>query len=201
MNTKVTSIHSAASSLASEQALRSARAGPNTTPEGGLQQLLHAVVEAGFIEDLKSIWSAYPNLEEATGRLLSRITFAWPSREKACSPAIALATIKAVKAVKRSIASGERSRTHVVGAYLGGLSSVAEDVACVRVWGYCKDNTQKLWTVDDADLAVWIAENGFTDVKFFTLDETSQNEITGTRMKLLCAIASTRDVGLVGRFH
>lgn len=163
------------------------------------QQIFEAIRREGLREDMHNIWSAYPNLEEATYRLLSRLTISWPSQEDASQSAVAVATIKAVRAVKRGIEQGERSRSEVVSAYLGGLSSVATDVAAVRVFGCHGTKSQERWSLEDADLGDWVQSNGFDQVKFFPVEELNPNDLAGTRMKLLCSIATTRDVGLVGR--
>lgn len=166
----------------------------------GLAVLTAALRDRGLEDDLRSIWTAYPNLQDATSKLLNKISIAWPSRMKPSEPAIVMATVKAVKAVKRGIANGDRSRAQVVAAYLTSLATVAEDVASVRAWGYF-GKSQERWTIEDGDLWSWAGSRRFTGIKFFAVDDPNPNDVAGTRIKLLCAIASTRDVGLVGRYH
>lgn len=165
------------------------------------RQIFEAVRSEGLKDDLQNIWAAYPNLEDATSKLLSRLSISWPSQEDSAKSAVALATIKAIRAVKRGIDAGERSRAQVVAAYLSGLATVAEDVAAVRVWGCHGAKSQERWSLEDSDLAEWVERKGFDEVKFFSVDQPNQTEVAGTRMKLLCAIATTRDVGLLGRYH
>ena len=166
----------------------------------GLAVLIAAMRDRGLDEDLRSIWTAHPNLQDATSKLLNKISIAWPSRMTPSQPAIVLATAKAVQAVKRGIPTGERSRSHVVSTYLTCLSTVADDVASIRAWGFL-GKIQERWTLEDGDLWTWADYRRFTGIKFFAVDDPNPNDVAGTRMKLLCAIASTRDVGLVGRYH
>lgn len=166
----------------------------------GVAKLLGAIAECGLHDDLRSIWGAYPNLEDATHRLLNKISIAWPARAAPEDSAVVAATIKAVRAVKECITNGDRSRAQVVGVYLAALASVADDVATVRAFG-CLGKNEERWTLEDADLLSWVHAHGFSELKFFPVDDPNPNELAGTRMKLLCAIASTRDVGLVGRYH
>lgn len=166
----------------------------------GLSVLTAAMRDQGLEDDLRSIWAAYPNLQDATSKLLNRITIAWPSRIKPSESAIVVATAKAVKAVKKGIALGDRSRAQVVATYLNALATVADDVASIRAWGYL-GKSQERWTLEDGDLWVWAGGRRFTGIKFFAVDDPNPNDVAGTRIKLLCAIATTRDVGLVGRYH
>lgn len=166
----------------------------------GLAVLTAAMRDQGLEDDLRSIWAAYPNLQDATSKLLNRITIAWPSRIKPSESAIVVATAKAVKAVKKGIALGDRSRAQVVATYLNALATVADDVASIRAWGYL-GKSQERWTLEDGDLWVWAGGRRFTGIKFFAVDDPNPNDVAGTRIKLLCAIATTRDVGLVGRYH
>lgn len=166
----------------------------------GISVLLTALTSTGLQDDLRTIWSAYPNLEEATQKLLHKISIVWPSRDDPEVPAVVKATIKAVQAVKHSIEIGERSRAEVVAAYLHELATVADDVAAIKVLGiHGKQHLR--WTLEDPDLWQWLGANGFDEIKFLMIDEPNPNEVAGTRIKLLCAIATTRDVGLVGRRH
>jgi hypothetical protein len=165
----------------------------------GLAVLLAAMSDLGLEDDLRSIWAAYPNLQDATSKLLNRISIAWPSRLKPSESAIVVAATKAVEAVKRGIAVGDRSRAQVVATYLNALATVADDVAAIRAWGYLGKN-QERWTLEDGDLWVWAGGRRFTGIKFFAVDDPNPNDVAGTRIKLLCAIATTRDVGLLGRY-
>lgn len=166
----------------------------------GLAILTAAMRERGLEEDLRSIWAAHPNLQDATGKLLNKISIAWPSRHRPAEPAVVVVTERAVHAVKLCITNGERSRAHVVSAYLTCLATVAEDVASVRAWGYL-GKSQERWSLDDGDLWAWAAGRRFNGIRFFAVADPNPNDVAGTRMKLLCAIATTRDVGLVGRYH
>lgn len=166
----------------------------------GLAVLTAAMRERGLEEDLRSIWAAHPNLQDATGKLLNKISIAWPSRLKPDEPAVVVATARAVQAVKRGIANGERSRAQVVSTYLTCLATVADDVASIRAWGYV-GKSQERWTLEDGDLWAWASGRRFNGIRFFAVDDPNPNDVAGTRMKLLCAIATTRDVGLVGRYH
>lgn len=172
----------------------------SVTLRHGLPVLLAELTNTGLQDDLRTIWSAYPNLEEATQKLLQKISIVWPSREDPNLSAVVKATIKAVQAVKHSIDVGERSRAQVVAAYLQELATVADDVATIKALGVHGKNQQR-WTLEDPDLWKWLGDSGFDEIKFMAVDEPNPNEVTGTRIKLLCAIATTRDVGLVGRRH
>ena len=166
----------------------------------GLPALLSALKDRGLRDDLLSLWEAYPNLQDATSKLLNKISISWPSRSDPCVPAIVAATERAVLGVKRGISNGDRTRSQVVAVYLNGLASIAEDVASVRACGY-KGRKQEKWTVEDTDLFTWLNYRQFSGIKFYSVGEPNPNDIVGTRIKLLCAIASTRDLGLVGRHH
>lgn len=168
--------------------------------DGEHQLLRKAVEEANLLSDMKAIWFAYPNLKEAAEKLDRMLTHAWPSRSAHGGSAVGEAVITALRRVKEGLEAREESRDFIISNFLDGLCTVAQDVAGVQAWGY--QNGKPLEQYDDSagDFEKWANANAFTEVRFFFKTETTGHEIQGTRLKLLCAVASTKDVGVVARY-
>jgi hypothetical protein len=87
-----------------------------------------------------------------------------------------------------------------VANFLQGLSTVADDVAGVIAWGYQKDKAMEQYDSAKGSFAEWSSGGGFTEVRFHFAEDQSTSEVEGTRLKLLCAVASAKDVGIASRY-
>lgn len=166
----------------------------------GMARLQQAIERAGLAYDARAIWMGYPNMEQATIRLMKLYSADWPSRRDATSSAVIEAVLAAIRNVKTGWDRDERTRDLTVANFLDGIGSIADDVAGVCAWGYEKDKPIEQYASEKGSFLEWTQASSFTEVRFYFAEEQSQREIDGTRWKLLCAVASTKDVGIVHRY-
>lgn len=201
MSSNVTSIHRASQS---EGAAQSPVAGWSSllTPIKFDDQLamVSAVSKANRLADLRGIWIAYPNLKEATERLLELISTVWPGKGGNVS-ALSEAVLRSIERVQRGMERGETTRDFVVANYLAGLGSIAEDVVALNAWGYVRDTPQEQWRLELSSFSRWANGTGFSEIRFLKRTHANPSEVEGTRLKILCSIASAKDVGIVSRYH
>ncbi len=162
--------------------------------------LLKAVEKAHLLSDMRALWIAYPNLQQATEKMAKLLTFVWPSRSASGASAVGEAVVTALRRVKQGLAVDEESRDFVVSNFLDGLLSAANDVAGVHAWGYQNGKPIEQYEDSKGSFERWANTGPFTEIRFFFRTEMSSHELEGTRLKLLCAIASTKDVGVVARY-
>lgn len=200
MSIKVTPLFPVARGHAMEEGKPSVHTLQMPLAHSELEQLLVAIQAEGLEDDQRSIWLAYPNLRVATEKLLAIFSLSWPlARDRARSMVIE-AAIVGIRAVKQAIKRDERTRAHVVAKYLGGLASAAEESAHLQAWGVHRNRPVEQWTLDQESFGDWVSRNDFQEVRFYEVNDVNRNEVDGTRMKVLCSIASARDVGVVTRY-
>jgi len=170
------------------------------TKDEGHKAFLATLQLAGMSSDLTPLWFTYPNLKEATTKLLEILSIDWPASTDLGKSAVVCATGMALARVKQGVKGGESAREFIVSNYLAGLAAVAEDVVLLRAWGYVKDRAIEQWNLEQGGFQKWASERAYTEIRFVSNPQLNMNEIKGTRMKLLCAIASAKDVGVVTRF-
>lgn len=167
------------------------------------QQLLKAVEDARLIDEMRAVWSVYPNLRQATEKLTNLLSFSWPSRHSSGQSAVCEAIVTALKRFRDGLESHEDSADFIVFNFLDGLcSGVARDVAGIQAWGYQNGRPIEQYEEDAGRFDAWAnaSVTAFTEIRFFFKTETSANQFRGTRQKVLCAIATTKDVGIVARY-
>lgn len=200
MSIKVTQLFPASNSHAIEEGKPSVHTLQVPLAHSDLDKLLLAIQAEGLEDDQQSIWLAYPNLRVATEKLLAIYSLNWPLARDSERSMVIEAAIEGVREVKRSIQRNERSRSHVVAGYLRGLAMAAEDSAHLQAWGVHRNRPVEQWTLEQESFGDWVSRNDFQEVRFYEVSDVSRNEVEGTRMKVLCSIASTRDVGVVARY-
>lgn len=155
----------------------------------------------GILQDQRALWMAYPNLQMATEKLMGIFSYVWPSSTEDGRSAVSVAAQEALRRVREGVERGENTRTLVVANYLKGLGTIASDVVAVRAWGFSKGKEVEEWNSEIQPFLQWSQSGDFSEVRFYSRIDASHVEVDGTRMKLLCAIASARDVGAMTRAH
>lgn len=168
----------------------------------GWERLGVAVHAAGVDADVRGVWMAYPNLREATSKLVGLLSSSWPSAQGFDKSAVIEAVLAAVGRVKGGLERGENGRDFVVANYLAGLGGAAEDLVRLQAWGCIKERPVEQWIHEDKRPFVeWANLGGFTEIRFYRRRQADYRELTGTRFKLLCAVASAKDVGAAARLN
>jgi hypothetical protein len=166
-----------------------------------VQHALDAEIEkAGLTYDARALWLAYPNLRDAADRLIEMLSTEWPSSRVPSASAAVQAVITAITRVKEGFAQQEISREMIVANFLHGIASVADDVAGVTAWGFNKEKPIEQYDVGVTNFDIWSANKDFTEIRFYFAETRSPSEVEGTRLKVLCAVAGARDVGVAARF-
>ncbi len=171
---------------------------PGLQPTG--ERLKHAIDQAGLAYDARAIWLGYPNMLVAAERLVELLSLEWPSRQAVTQPAAIAAVLVAIRRVKEGMGQNEVTREMIVANFLHGLATVVNDVVGVSAWGYQKERPVEQYDATKGNFADWSRAGDFTEVRFYFAEELSQSEVEGTRLKLLCAVASAKDVGIAARF-
>jgi len=169
-------------------------------PLSGTARLDSEIASAGLTYDARALWLAYPNLRDAADRLIEMLSTEWPSSHAPRTSAAVQAVITAISRVKEGFAQQEISREMIVANFLHGIASVADDVAGVTAWGFNKEKPVEQFEVGAASFDAWASNRAFTEIRFFHAENRSSSEVEGTRLKVLCAVASARDVGVTARF-
>ncbi|MDO8280813.1 MAG: hypothetical protein Q7T63_22200 [Burkholderiaceae bacterium] len=169
-------------------------------PLTGTARLDSEIAKAGLTSDARALWLAYPNLHDAACRLLEMLSTEWPSSRVPKASAAVQAVITAISRVKEGFSQQETSREMIVANFLHGIASVADDVAGVTAWGFNKEKPVEQFDVGTSNFDVWSSNQAFTEIRFFFAENRSSSEVEGTRLKVLCAVASARDVGVAARF-
>jgi hypothetical protein len=159
-----------------------------------------ALEEENLQSDVPGLWLGYPNLKEAAEKLLKLLSSKWLSHGQAENSAVVAAILRGVKRVKEGLGHEENSQDAIVVNFYEGLGTIADDVAGVYAWGYEKARPVEQYDDSKGAFTTWAHGNSFTDIRFFFRPKTSRKDVDGTRWKLLCAVAPTRDVGIVSRF-
>lgn len=202
MNSKISPIRGKASQYAGEGDNGSCvQSVAMPVADNGMALIEAECLKLGILQDQRALWMAYPNLQVATEKLMAIFSHVWPSAKDYGRSAVGVAAVQALNRVREGVDRGENTRTLVVANYLGGLASIAEDAVAVRAWGCQKGKAVEEWSSEASSFLEWSREGRFTEVRFYSRSDASRVETEGTRMKLLCAIATARDVGAVTRGH
>jgi hypothetical protein len=168
-----------------------------------VEVVIAAFRSAGLHADLQALWSTYPNLHHSTLAMLKMYSTSWPSSDggEEADCAVVKAVKTALSLVKSGIHQGETDRAHVIANYLSGLVTIASDIVAVHAWGFNRNRPVERLIDFDVPFREWEKNGAFTEVRFLAQHNPTKTEVDGTRMKLLCAIASTKDVGVYARFR
>lgn len=166
----------------------------------GRQRMGEAIAKAGLSSDARALWLAYPNLQSASERLVDLIGSEWPSRTVVGASAAFQAVLTAITKVNEGVQHGEATRDFIVANFLQGLLSVTDDLAGVVAWGFHKDKAVEQFDPATMAFDAWAKSGSFSEVRFFFAERTSPSELEGTRLKVLCAVASVKDVGVATRY-
>lgn len=159
-----------------------------------------AVAAAALQSELRGYWLAYPNLKEAAEKTLDLLSSRWPSSGGGRGAAVT-AIVKGLQRVAEGIREQESTRKLVVSNFLDGLGSVAEEVAKFHAWGFSGGRPVHQYEISKGSFRQWAHGHDFDEIRFYFRPETPPDEVQGTRVKFLCAVASTRDVGTALRFR
>lgn len=198
MSSKITPIRSR-NKVAGGSAQDFIHCAPAPLSADGMEMVEKEFERLGILHDQRALWMAYPNLQMATEKLMGIFSYVWPSSIEDGRSAVSVAAQEALRRVREGVERGENTRSLVVANYLKGLVTIASDVVAVRAWGCTKGKEVEEWDSERQSFMQW--SQGFTEVRFYTRPKASHVEVDGTRMKLLCAIASARDVGTMTRGH
>ncbi|MDO9099803.1 MAG: hypothetical protein Q7V53_03530 [Caldisericota bacterium] len=167
----------------------------------GSKRLDEVINKAGLAYDARAIWLGYPNLRKAAERLVEMLTSEWPSLSLATDSAAIQAVLTGIVRVKEGFAQHEDTREMIVANFLQGLATVADDITGVTAWGYQQERAMEQFDSTAVSFDTWIRDSDFTEIRFYSAEKLSSNEIEGTRLKILCSVASAKDVGVATRLR
>ncbi len=171
-------------------------------PAIGSQQRLEAAIDAaGLSYDARAIWLVYPNLRAAAERLVELFSSDWPCRGAAREPAAIAAVLQAIQHVKEGMRNQEDTRNLIVANFLHGLATAADDIAGTVAWGFQCGRPVGPFEALGCGFDAWCRRERLTEVRFFIGEALSASEVEGFRLKILCAVASAKDVGVATRFR
>ena len=166
----------------------------------GAPRLDAEISKAGLAYDARALWLAYPNLRDAADRLIDLLSAEWPSRRVTTDSAAVQAVLTAIARVKEGFTQHEDTRDMIVANFLHGIATVADDIAGVTAWGFNKEKAVEQFDPTLGSFDAWARGGDFTDIRFYFAEKLSTSEVEGTRLKILCAVASAKDVGVATRF-
>jgi hypothetical protein len=171
-------------------------------PAVASQQRLESAIEAaGLTYDARAIWLVYPNLRAAADRLVELFSADWPCRNVAREPAAILAVLQAIKHVKEGMRNQEDTRNLIVANFLHGLATAADDIAGTVAWGFQHGRPVGSFDPLGTSFEKWSQRERLTEVRFFIGETLMSSEVEGFRLKILCAVANAKDVGVATRYR
>lgn len=162
--------------------------------------LQHVLEVENLLAASRAVWMGFPSLRDAADKLIEKFTTAWPSLNGE-TPASVKAVVMAIRSVESGLQRGESSREFVVANFLKGLGTVADDVVHIHAWGMNSNRSVEVWASGGRSFSEWAADGRFDEIRFFKRSSVPQNEIEGTRWKIMCDVASARDIGAMTRFR
>jgi hypothetical protein len=167
----------------------------------GPERLAAAIEQQGLGYDARAIWIGYPNLKRAALALVDRLSPDWPCRDEPQESAAIQAVLRAIREVRQGMSREESSRDQITANFLLGLASAAADTSGTTAWGFRAATPVEPFELWSGSFERWCLDRALTDVRFYRAGGQSSCETEGTRLKLLCAVASARDVGIVSRWR
>lgn len=165
------------------------------------QRLEAAINAAGLSYDARAIWLVYPNLRAAADRLIELFSADWPCRDAARESAAISAVLAAIRHVKEGMRNHEDTRNLIVANFLQGLATAADDIAGTVAWGFERGRPVGAFDALASSFDTWSRRERLTEVRFFFGDGLSASEVEGFRLKILCAVANAKDVGVATRYR
>lgn len=163
---------------------------------------LQAALEQQFLAyDARAIWIGYPNLQRAALALVEQLSVDWPCRDQPEASASIRAVLHAIQEVRDGMERQESGREQITANFLQGLASAAADTAGTVAWGFRGPKPVEAFAVWSGSFDLWCSDSALTHVQFYRSSGPSSCETEGTRLKLLCAVASARDVGIASRWR
>lgn len=167
----------------------------------GPARLQFALEQQSLAYDARAIWIGYPNLQRAALALVEQLSADWPCHDQPDASAVIRAVLHAIREVRHGMERDESGRDQITANFLQGLASAAADTAGTVAWGFRGPRPVEAFEVWSGSFERWCRDCALTDVRFYRSSGSSACETEGTRLKLLCAVASARDVGIASRWR
>lgn len=171
-------------------------------PATASRQRLEAAIEAaGLGYDARAIWMGYPNLRAAADRLVDLFSADWPCRGLEEDSAAISAVLEAIRRVKEGMLYQEDTRNLIIANFLHGLATAADDVMGTVAWGFQRGRLVGAFDPLICGFEEWSRREQLTEVRFYFCEGLSASEFEGCRLKIMCAVADARDVGVAARYR
>jgi hypothetical protein len=159
------------------------------------------IQNSNYLPQITTHWLAYPNLKDASVKLLSTIGEWTP--HGGGKPQVLKAIEAGTEAALHAVREGNAQAKVVTGCYLFRMAEVAAEIANFNTFGIgahpFKENIG--WAVGSEDIYEWSRKNGFTAARTEERDNLGEDERRGVVIKLLSSCASARDVGMALRYE
>ena len=141
---------------------------------------------------MKTIFAAWPNIEESTLRLAGVLTHDYPSGRDDVD-LLSSSILRAIDAYE--MASTEAIiETDLLDAYMKALADEASNLVCYDVHGIWENDKSERWEPLSSPLSIWVKKKRFERLVFsprsLLLDES---ESKAAKMLLACQILTVRD--------
>ncbi len=167
----------------------------------GEARLGAALEQQALAHDARAIWIGYPNLQRAALGLVELLSADWPCREQPKGSSAIQAVLNAIRAVRQGMDRQESASDQITANFLQGLATAAADTAGTVAWGFQGPRPVEPFDLWSGSFGRWCRDSALTEVRFYRIGGASSCETEGTRMKLLCAVACARDVGIASRWR
>lgn len=163
------------------------------------QWIFEAVQDTDFHWLARSLWSNQPNLSRATERLAEFITPWFPDCQG--KPLLPKAIAAAVESAGAAIGDGDGERLgRLTAAYLQGLVSIADELACIHVTGVDQCGGLCRWGFSEP-LIDWMSEKQLHDVLAHRAEPAANDAmILGMRTHLIARLTDPVDAGYLAKY-
>lgn len=146
-------------------------------------------------------WLAYPNLKEASAKLLGSIGDWAP--DAGAKPQILKAIELATDAAIQTVREGNSQAKVVTGCYLFKLAEVAAEIVTYSTRGIGENifEETETWSVGSEDIYDWSRRHNYKAARTEKREHVGEDERRGVMIKLLSNCASARDVGIALRYE
>lgn len=159
------------------------------------------ILKSELSSQITTHWLAYPNLRDASLKLLSSIGEWAPHKE--AKPQILKAIEAGTDAAIIAVREGNAQAKVVTGCYLYRMAEVAAEIARYNTYGIGVHPFKETigWAVGCEDIYEWGRKHGYTAARTEDRDNLGEDERRGVIIKLLSSCASARDVGMALRYE
>lgn len=157
------------------------------------RQLTEYLRSCGLEQDAKQLF-LLPNLRAAAEKAVELLA-CWPAPEAAGSTACMEAVTAAIGNVQKSLKENQSTQSDVVGAFLAGLSQAADAAVYLQAWGYKGGRPIEQYHHEAWNFPAWAHGGGFDEIRFYARKEVRRSDKRGNRLKFVCLIAASRDIG------